>query len=122
MLHGMYGLNSNDWVDLWYACSLCTVWVLSPMQYIDFYAMPFSLSYLDYYILSHCGLFVLVCILFAVIMCKFGFRLTYNITWLFSVVFVDDIAWCIYYRDYGLHFGGGSYSSVYVPPPMCVFH
>ena len=23
--------------------------------------------------------------------------------------------------DYGLYFGGGSYSSVYVPPPMYVF-
>ena len=32
---------------------------------------------------------------------------TYNITWLFSVVFVYDITWCIYYRDYGLYFGGG---------------
>ena len=25
-------------------------------------------------------------------------------------------------RDYGLYFGGGSYSSVYVPPPLHVFH
>ena len=24
-------------------------------------------------------------------------------------------------RDYGLCFGGGSYSAVYVPPPLCVF-
>ena len=23
---------------------------------------------------------------------------------------------------FGLYFGGGSYSSVYVPPPVCVFH
>ena len=35
--------------------------------------------------------------------------------------FVLDITWCMYYRDYGLYFGGGSYSSVYVPPPLFVF-
>ena len=35
--------------------------------------------------------------------------------------FVYNITWCVYYRDYGLYFGGGSYSSVCVPPPMCVF-
>ena len=27
----------------------------------------------------------------------------------------------MYYRDCGLYFGGGSYSSVYVPPPLYVF-
>ena len=27
----------------------------------------------------------------------------------------------MYYGDCGLCFGGGSYSSVYVPPPLCVF-
>ena len=27
----------------------------------------------------------------------------------------------MYYRDYGLFFGGGSYSAVYVPPPLYVF-
>ena len=27
----------------------------------------------------------------------------------------------MYYRDYGLYFGVGSYSSVYVPPPLYVF-
>ena len=26
----------------------------------------------------------------------------------------------MYYRDYGLYFGGSSYSSVYVPPPLYV--
>ena len=24
--------------------------------------------------------------------------------------------------DYGLYLGGGSYSSIYVPPPVCIFH
>ena len=37
------------------------------------------------------------------------------------VVFVFNIAWCMCYGDYRLYFGGGSYSSVYVPPPMYVF-
>ena len=42
-------------------------------------------------------------------MCKLVLQIhfTYNITWLFSVVLVSDITWCICYRDYGLHFGGG---------------
>ena len=31
------------------------------------------------------------------------------------------IAWCMCYRDCGLYCGGGSYSSVYVPPPVSVF-
>ena len=24
--------------------------------------------------------------------------------------------------DYGLNYGGGSYSNVYAPPPLCLFH
>ena len=35
--------------------------------------------------------------------------------------FFFDITWCMYYGDYGLYFGGGSSSSVYVPPPIYVF-
>ena len=26
------------------------------------------------------------------------------------------------FSDCGLYFGGGSYSSVYVPPPICIIH
>ena len=36
--------------------------------------------------------------------------------------FVYDITWCVNNGDYGLYFGGGSYSSVYVPPPMHIFY
>ena len=36
-------------------------------------------------------------------------------------LFSCDITWSIYYRDCGLYFGGCSYSSVYVPPPLYVF-
>ena len=52
--------------------------------------------------------------------CQINFA--FNVTWLFyCVVFlVHNITWCMCYGDYGLHFGGGSYSSVYVPPPMFV--
>ena len=32
-----------------------------------------------------------------------------------------NITWCMYCRDFGLYFGGGPYSSVYVPPPLYVF-
>ena len=35
-------------------------------------------------------------------------------------LFLLDITWCMYCRDFGL-FGGGSYSAVYVPPPLCLF-
>ena len=49
----------------------------------------------------------------------------YNITWfavyIFCSCFFFDITWCMYYRDYRLCFGGGSYSTVYVPPPLYVF-
>ena len=46
-----------------------------------------------------------------------------NITWfLFAFfLFLFNITWCMCCRDYGLCFGGGSYSAVYVPPPLCVF-
>ena len=39
-----------------------------------------------------------------------------------SVVFflIYNITWCMYNGDYGLYFGGVSFSSVYVPPPMFV--
>ena len=41
---------------------------------------------------------------------------------LFMFLFLfSAITWCMYYRDCGLYFGGGSYSSVYVPPPLYVF-
>ena len=39
----------------------------------------------------------------------------------FCSCFFFDITWCMHYRDYGLCFGGGSYSSVYVPPPLYIF-
>ena len=39
--------------------------------------------------------------------------------WLFFFVF--DITWYMCCGDYGLSFGGESYSSVYVPPPIFVF-
>ena len=38
---------------------------------------------------------------------------------MFCCFLISDITWCVCYRDYGLYFGGGSYS-VYVPPPMPV--
>ena len=65
---------------------------------------------------------LLVCFLFVICILVL-FYFAYNITW-FDVcifIFVFDITWCMYYRDYGLCFGGGSYSSVYVPPPLYVF-
>ena len=37
------------------------------------------------------------------------------------VVFVFVTAWCMCCGDYRLSFGGGSYSSVYVPLPISVF-
>ena len=62
----------------------------------------------------------IVCILVLSSLCHLFF--TYNITW-FGVwlYFVFGITWCMCCGDYGLSFGGGSYSSVYVPPPMFVF-
>ena len=62
----------------------------------------------------------IVCILVLYSLCHLFF--TYNITW-FGVwlFFVFDITWCMCCGDYGLSFCGGSYSSVYVPPPMFVF-
>ena len=47
---------------------------------------------------------------------------TYDITW-FDVwlFFVFDIAWCMCCGNYRLSLGGGSDSSVSVPPPMFVF-
>ena len=38
------------------------------------------------------------------------------------IFFVYDITWCLYYGHYELYFGGGSYSFLYIPPPICVFH
>ena len=38
------------------------------------------------------------------------------------IFFVYNIAWCIHYGDYLLYCGGGSYTSVYIPPPMYIFH
>ena len=40
---------------------------------------------------------------------------------LFTFFFLFDITWCMCCQDYGLCFGGGSYSAVYVPPPFCVY-
>ena len=40
---------------------------------------------------------------------------------LYIYFYFFDITWCLYYRDGRLYIGGGSYSSVYVPPPLYVF-
>ena len=95
--------------------------------FIVVFLCPFMSSVL---LVLFCMLFVLfffwpvacfiVCILVLSSLCHLFF--TYNITW-FGVwlFFVFDITWCMCYGDYGISFGGGSYSSVYVPPPMFVF-
>ena len=93
MLHGMCGFNSIGCSDWWYACSLCAVWVLSPLASLIL-DMPYLVWYLLFVILH-------------------GFCLLF--------LFLFDITWCMYYRDYGLCFGGVSYSSVSVPPPLFVF-
>ena len=105
--------------DWWCACSLCTVWVLSPLTFLQYFPdMPF----LVWYHLVSFFLFRSVPVLLYVIW-VFLISFAYDITW-FDVcifVFVFDITWCMYYRDYGLYIGGGSYSSVYVSPPLYVF-
>ena len=104
--------------------SLHSVGVVTILGYLYYnYAMPFNLfcvydAVLYPFWFVHFDLFPfsLYVIWFSKIL------LVYNITWLFVLGFyIFDIACCIYYRDYGLCFGGGSYSSVYVPPPMSVF-
>ena len=39
----------------------------------------------------------------------------------YVLFFVYDITGCICYGHYGLHFGGESYSVVYIPTHICVF-
>ena len=102
--------------DWWCACSLCTVWVLSPLSFLQYFTdMPFHVWYLWYHFSSSFGL-LLICYIFSI-------YFAYNITWFVVCIFlfVFDITWYMYYGDYGLYFGGGSYSSVYVPPPLYVF-
>ena len=60
-----------------------------------------------------------VCILVLFCHLYFTFNITWFDVWLFYFVF--NITWCMCFGDYRLSFGGGSYSSVYVPPPMFVF-
>ena len=61
-----------------------------------------------------------VCIVALSSFCHLFF--TYNITWFVVwLFFVFDVTWCMCCWHYGLSFGGRSYSSVYVPPPMFVF-
>ena len=89
MLYGTSGFGSIGCCDGWYACSLCTVWVLSPFLSI-FSHMPFQVCFLW---LS----FFLVCILFVV--CIMAFHLfLYNITWValcilfpFSFLFLHGV-------------------------------
>ena len=114
-----------------YACSLCTVWVLSPysslfvvilcpsryLVCLVLFCIPFGVFF--YFFLACC--MIIVCILVLSSPCHLYF--TYNITWfdVWLFFFVFDITWCLCCRDYGLSFGGGSYSSVYVLPPMFLF-
>ena len=69
-----------------------------------------------------CPLLIFVHIIFAISICNFGFvkSILHIILhgYLCIGVFVYDITLCIYYGDCGLYFGGGSYSCVYVSPPM----
>ena len=45
----------------------------------------------------------------------------HGLLFVFFVLVLFHFTWCIYYGDYGLCFGGGSYSAVYVPPPLYIF-
>ena len=54
VLHGMSGFSSISCCDWWYACSLCTVWVLSPFLSIFFtYALSGLFLWLHFFIGLH---------------------------------------------------------------------
>ena len=80
-----------------------------------------------HYFLSVLFCYALVCLVpIFPICCMFsGFvsPFTCDIAWFHPIVyfFSFDITWCICYGGYRLYFGGGSYSFVYVPPPVYVF-
>ena len=57
-------------------------------------------------------------LLYVIWFCQIHFA--YDITWFDDLFFVYLITWCMCYGDYRLYLGGGSYSSVYVPPPVFV--
>ena len=54
------------------------------------------------------------------LLCLFSYNITWFVVYIFCFCF-STITWCMYYGDCELYFGGGSYSSVYVPPPLYVF-
>ena len=67
-----------------------------------FFVMPFHFWYLIFWL-----------VIFDLHIILLGFCLHF--------LFLFDITWCIYYRDVWVMFWWGSYSSVYVPPPLFVF-
>ena len=77
-------------------CGCCHHWLLS----------CYALSCLVPFNLAFCFLLLITLHGFCLYLCFFLFF---------------TLTWCICYRVCGLYFGGGSYSSVYVPPPLFVF-
>ena len=115
MLHGMCGFKWH-WL-LWLMVCLQShhsvgVVTIDCLQY--FPVMPYHVWYLLF-----CSCFF-VCVLdFFYLLCLQYYMVVYLFIALF--IFVLVITWYMYYRAYGLYFGGGSYSSVYVPPPLFLF-
>ena len=80
--------------------------VTKTMCLLIFYAMPCNKFYLNGYVLYLFWFASYLLLLYVILILQV--HLIYNITWLFMcALFVDYITWCMYYRDYGLHFGGG---------------
>ena len=102
--------------DWWYACSLCTVWVLSPFSYL-FVVNLCPFMYLVCLVLF-CIPFTVFLFLFWSAACFIVFILVlsapchlyfaYDITWFDICLFcIFDITWCMCYGGYKLSFGGG---------------
>ena len=98
---GMLGVSAHCWCCPHFCMcnNSCALFVLFNT------CSPFWLEY-----------FVSICIIVLYVVLDYCIRYSYNITWLIILHGIYIIWNC------GVYFCGGFYSSVYVPPPMCIFH
>ena len=85
--------------------------ILCPFRFVFIFVSFFFLPLVCYHLYYMCCGFVQI-ILHIIL---------HGLLFVFFVFVLFDITWCMCYGDCRLCFGGGSYSAVYVPPPLYMF-
>ena len=106
-------VNSIGCCVWWYACSLCTVWLLSPLPSFQCFFCYALVCLVPLFLFVICFICFLALFILSHVILHGFFLLFISFLLILHGVYIMGAIGCILV--------GGSYSSVYVPPPVCVF-